>query len=150
MALVVREAAVDEAEQIVPLYEWLFAAPGYRPPQWDVEAAARRLGDAIADERSAVLVAEAEDGSLAGFCTAYLELDSVRYGQRCWVEDLAVDPNRRSQGIGGRLLDAAEGWARERGASHFELDTGLAREAAQRFYERRGEPVKGYTYSWRL
>jgi GNAT superfamily N-acetyltransferase len=150
MALAVREAAVDEAEQIVPLYEWLFAAPGNRPPQWDAEAAAGRLRDAIAGERSAVLVAEAEDGSLAGLCTAYLELDSVRYGQRCWVEDLAVDPDRRSQGIGGRLLDAAEGWARERGASHFELDTGLAREEAQRFYERRGKPVKAYTYSWRL
>lgn len=150
MALVIREAAVDEAEQIVRLYEWLFASPGYRPPQWDAGAAARRLGDAIAVERSTVLVAEAQDGSLAGLCTAYLELDSVRYGQRCWVEDLAVDPNRRSQGIGGRLLDAAEAWARERGATHFELDTGLAREDAQRFYERRGKPAKGYTYSWRL
>lgn len=150
MAFVVRDAAVDEAEQIVPLYEWLFAAPGYRPPQWDVEGAARRLRGAIDDERSAVLVAEAEGGSLVGLCTAYLELDSVRYGQRCWVEDLAVDPVRRSQGIGALLLDAAEGWARERGASHFELDTGLAREDAQRFYERRGKPAKGYTYSWRL
>ncbi len=150
MAAEIREAQPDEAGRIVPMYEWLFAAPGYRPPQWDPEAAERRLGEAIRSELAAVLVAESESGDLVGLCTAYLELDSVRYGQRCWVEDLAVDSASRSQGIGGKLLDRAEDWARERGASHFELDTGLTRADAQRFYERRGEPGKGFTYSWRL
>src|SRR6266511_2494159 len=97
----------------------------------------------------AALVAEDGDG-LIGLCTAYLELNSVRFGQRCWVEDLAVDPRRRSQGVGGRLLDAAADWARGRGATHIELDTGLARTDAQRFYERREPDAVGYSYSWRL
>jgi GNAT superfamily N-acetyltransferase len=131
------------------MYEWLFAEPGHRPEQWDPAAAERRLTWAMGSELAAVFVADA-GGGLAGLCTAYLELESVRYGQRCWVEDLAVSPDHRSQGVGGKLLDAAEDWARERGASHFELDTGLAREDAQRFYERRGEPAKGFTYSWPL
>jgi GNAT superfamily N-acetyltransferase len=113
-------------------------------------AAERRLTEAIGTALAAVLVAEEDSAELVGLCTAYLELESVRYGQRCWVEDLAVDPEHRSQGVGGMLLDEAERWARERGASHFELDTGLAREDAQRFYERRGEPAKGFTYSWPL
>lgn len=149
MAAEIREAKPDEAGRIVPMYEWLFAAPARKPPRWDPGAADRRLGAAIEAIDSTVLVAE-HGGELVGLCTAYLELDSIRFGQRCWVEDLAVDPARRSQGIGGMLLDAAENWARDRGASHFELDTSLAREDAQRFYERRGEPHKGYSYSWRL
>jgi GNAT superfamily N-acetyltransferase len=119
------------------------------PPGWDPERARAAIGDAITDESATVLVAE-QRGELLGFCTAYLELNSVRFGARCWVEDLAVSPAHRSQGIGGVLLDAAESWARERGATHLELDTGLARDDAQRFYERRGPATKGYSYSWRL
>ena len=88
-------------------------------------------------------------GELLGFVTAYLELDSVRFGLRCWVEDLAVEPRRRSESVGGALFDAAGEWARERGATHLELDTGLAREDAQRFYERRRPDATGYSYSWR-
>lgn len=153
MAITVRPAKAGESERILPTYEWLFEPPGYRPPQWDPEAALRRIGDAIESELAAVLVAEddtAGEGELAGLCTAYLELESVRYGQRCWVEDLVVNPANRSHGVGGALLDAAQDWARERGASHFELDTGLARADAQRFYESRGEPAKGFSYSWPL
>ena len=133
----------------MPLYEWLFDAPGYTPPGWDPDRARRALAEAIAAPDSAVLVVE--DGEeLVGFCTAYLELNSVRFGRRCWVEDLAVDPRRRSRGLGGRLLDAASDWARERGATHIELDTGLARAEARRFYERRKPDSIGYSYSWRL
>lgn len=131
------------------LYEWLFEVPGYRPEGWNEERARLALAEAIVDPRAAVFVAE-DGGELVGLCSAYLDLNSVRYGQRCWVEDLAVDPERRSVGIGGALLDAAQAWAEEAGATHFELDSGLGREDAHRFYERRGEPAKGFSYSWPL
>lgn len=97
-----------------------------------------------------MLVAEAQAGELVGLVTAYLDLNSIRFGPRCWIEDLAVDPARRSEGIGAALLEAAKVWASEHGATHLELDTGLAREDAQRFYERRQPIAKGYTYSWAL
>src|SRR5947207_13490448 len=132
----VREAIPGEVERVLGMYEWLFAPPGAVPPRWDPERARAAITDAIADQSAAVLVAE-HRGELLGLCTAYLDLNSVRFGPRCWVEDLAVSPEHRSEGVGGDLLDAAEAWARERGATHFELDTGLAREDAQRFYERR-------------
>jgi GNAT superfamily N-acetyltransferase len=145
----VREAVPGEVERVLGMYEWLFAPPGSLPPRWDPERARRAIAAAIADEAAAVLVAE-HRGELLGLCTAYLELNSVRFGPRCWVEDLAVSPEHRSKGVGGELLDAAEAWARERGATHLELDTGLAREDAQRFYEARDPATKGYSYSWRL
>lgn len=145
----VREAQLGEVERVLGTYEWLFAPPGSLPPAWDPDRAREAIADAIADPTAAVLVAE-HRGELLGLCTAYLDLNSVRYGARCWVEDLAVSPEHRSEGIGGELLDAAESWARERGATHLELDTGLAREDAQRFYQRRGPSTVGYSYSWRL
>jgi GNAT superfamily N-acetyltransferase len=89
-------------------------------------------------------------GRLIGLCTAYLDLHSVRFGIRCWVEDLVVAPDRRSEGIGAALLARAREWAAGRGASHLELDTGHARADAQRFYGRQGEAHTGVSYSWQL
>src|SRR5262249_35902586 len=145
----VREVVPGEVERVLGMYEWLFSPPGSVPPGWDPDRARAAIANAIADQSAAVLVAE-QRGGLLGFCTAYLDLNSVRFGARCWVEDLAVSPAHRSEGVGGELLDAAEAWARERGATHLELDTGLAREDAQRFYERRDPAAKGFSYSWRL
>lgn len=145
----VRAARSGEEKLILPLYEWLFPPPGYRPASWDEERAAEALAEAIDSPASVVLVAE-DAGALIGFCTGYLELNSVRFGQRCWVEDLAVDPQRRSERIGTALLDTVEEWARKNGATHLELDTGLARTDAQRFYERRRPGAKGLSYSWPL
>jgi GNAT superfamily N-acetyltransferase len=145
----VREALPGEVERVLGMYEWLFAPPGSVPPRWDPERAREAIADAVRDPTAAVLVAE-HRGELLGLCTAYLDMNSVRFGPRCWVEDLAVSPEHRSQGVGGQLLDAAEQWARQRGATHLELDTGLAREDAQRFYKRRDPATVGYSYSWRL
>ena len=76
---------------------------------------------------------------LVGLCTAYIDLLSVRYGLRCWVEDLAVDPELRSQGIGADLLDRRASSGRASTAPrHLELDSGEARTDAHRFYEREG------------
>ncbi len=146
----VRAARLDEADAVLRMFEWLFAEPGYKPQTWDTAHAREAVARAISGSFCTILVAVAQDGSLAGVISAYLDLDSIRYGQRCWVEDLAVDPARRSQGIGKALLDAAKSWARERGATHLELDTGLRRADAQRFYDREEPDTKGYTYSWVL
>ncbi|MSO42589.1 MAG: GNAT family N-acetyltransferase [Solirubrobacterales bacterium] len=149
MTEAVREARGDELDAVLGCYEWLFLPPGSRPSLWDPERAGRALAAAIAAEDSAILVAERE-GRLAGLCTAYLELNSVRFGPRCWVEDLVVDPEHRSEEIGKVLLDAAKNWGRERGATHLELDSGEARKDAHRFYEREGPSWRSFQYSWEL
>jgi len=96
------------------------------------------------------LVAEDESGDFVGFCTGYQDMHSVRFGYRVWVEDLAVDPERRSQGIGKALLDAAKAWARERGATHLELDSAETRADAHRFYEREQPSWRSVCFAWEL
>jgi GNAT superfamily N-acetyltransferase len=149
MGIAIREAGPGEEEQVVAMYEWLFAPPGARPARWDPKSARSRLRDAISSPRSTILLA-VDDDRLIAFCTAYLELNSVRFGQRCWVEDFAVDPERRSRGVGASLLNAARDWARHGGATHLELDSGLARADAHRFYEREGGTRQSYTFGWEL
>ena len=149
VAVEIRAARAGEEEAIVPLYEWLFAPPGSRPGAWDERRAAVALRQAIDSHDACVLLAD-DDGALVGFCTGYQDLHSVRFGYRAWVEDLAVDPERRSLGVGKALLDAAKAWARERGATHLELDSAEARADAHRFYEREGAGYRSICFGWEL
>jgi GNAT superfamily N-acetyltransferase len=145
----IRAARPDEVDELVAAYDWLFAPPGSTPPMWDPEAAAYRLAEAIGDDMAAVIVADV-DGLIAGFVTVYDEFDSVRFGHRAWVEDLAVDPHRRSQGLGKALLDEAKNWAREQGATHLELDSAQSRADAHRFYDREEPSWKSVSFGWVL
>jgi GNAT superfamily N-acetyltransferase len=146
---VIRPAREDEVAALVAAYDWLFAPPGSMPPQWDPDAAARRLRALIAVSDGEVFVADA-GGEIVGICTVALDLESVRFGLRAWVEDLAVHPEHRSEGHGKALLDAAKDWGRERGASHLELDSGEARPDAHRFYEREQPSWRSLSYGWEL
>jgi len=145
----IREARPDELPALVEAYEWLFAPPGIRPPMWDPERADERLRALIDGTDGEVLVAD-RDGAVVGICTVTLDIDSVRFGPRAWVEDLAVHPDHRSAGHGKALLDAAKDWARSHGATHLELDSGEARADAHRFYERERPTWKSITFGWEL
>ena len=145
----IRPALIGEASSLVATYEWLFAPPGSKPPSWDPDAAAARLTRAAHSDDAEVLVAT-DGGEVVGLCTVYLDIESVRFGRRAWVEDLAVHPDRRSRGHGKALLDAAKAWARDQGASHLELDSGDARADAHRFYERERPSWRSISFGWEL
>lgn len=145
----IRPARDEEVAALVAAYDWLFAAPGSQPSQWDPDAAAQRLRALISSDDGEVLVAD-DDGEVVGICTVALDLDSVRFGLRAWVEDLAVHPDHRSAGHGKALLDAAKEWGRERGASHLELDSGEARTDAHRFYDREQPSWRSINFGWEL
>ena len=145
----VRAAEAGEEDAIAPLYEWLFAPPGSKPTSWDDRRARVALREAIESHDCCVLVAD-DGGELIGFCTGYQDMHSVRFGYRAWVEDLAVHPDRRSEGVGKELLGGMKAWARERGATHLELDSAEDRTDAHRFYEREGYDYRSYSFGWEL
>ncbi|HET7815386.1 MAG TPA: GNAT family N-acetyltransferase [Candidatus Baltobacteraceae bacterium] len=57
---------------------------------------------------------------------------------RADVEGLIVEDEYRGLGIGARLLEAAEEWARKRGCTSVRVLSNVIRERAHHFYERRG------------
>jgi GNAT superfamily N-acetyltransferase len=150
MAVVIRAAEPGEEEGLLATYEWLFAPPGAQPTTWEPKRAEIALRQAIDSHDATVIVAADDGGDPVGICTAYYDLHSVRFGYRVWVEDLAVHPDHRSTGIGRRLLDAAKDWARERGATHLELDSAHARTDAHRFYERELPSWSSISFGWEL
>jgi GNAT superfamily N-acetyltransferase len=141
--------ALDHADvpAVVAACDWLFAPPSSTPSMGDPDVAAARLHDLRDATRSTGFVAFDGD-SLVGFCTVYLDFVSIRIGQRAWVNELAVDPDRRSQGIGKQLLDTARSWARDNGATHLALDSGVARVDAHRFYRRESPSWESLSFGW--
>lgn len=149
MSVDVRPATVADVAGLLAAYEWLFEPPGSRPPGWNPDRAEATLRRLLEADRATVLVAD-DGGDVVGLCTIYLDIESVRFGQRAWVEDLAVDPERRSLGIGQRLLDASRAWALAHGATHLELDSADSRTDAHRFYLREGATRTSRTFGWEL
>jgi GNAT superfamily N-acetyltransferase len=148
-ATTIRAAAPDEADVVVAMYRWLFEPPGAEPPGWDPERAVAVVRRVAASRRADLLVAWLA-GEHVGLCSVYLDVESVRFGQRAWVADLAVHPDHRSCGIGKSLLDSAKAWARERAATHLSLDTSDVRAGAQRFYQRELPSWRSACYTWAL
>ena len=145
-----REARPDDAEFALPCFEWLFAPPGSVAPGWDNTGAMSRLKKLLQGDDCTLWLALTGDGRIVGICSVYLDIESVRYGLRAWVEDLAVAPDHRSAGIGAALLKASRGWAKERGATHLELDSGINRKDAHRFYESIEPSHVSMHYAWQL
>lgn len=86
-----------------------------------------------------VLVARAEDDSIAGF--VQFSPENEAYAQditRGVVENLYVRPDYRDDGIGSELLEAAEKQLFDAGADRVRLEVLAANEAACRFYARHG------------
>lgn len=59
------------------------------------------------------------------------------------LHSLAVVAGARGQGLGARLLDAAEAGARTRGCRRMHLEVAVDNHGAQRLYRRRGYAVQG-------
>lgn len=87
-----------------------------------------------------VLVAE-NQGVIVGFLV--LSYVSALTGLRAWIDDIAVDPERRRQGIGQSLVEAAIQRASRRGATHLFMDTSRGSPDAQRFYRACGFEENG-------
>jgi ribosomal protein S18 acetylase RimI-like enzyme len=94
------------------------------------------LAQSVVDDN--VLVAR-DEGTVIGFATFEIERGRLEAtATRGVVPYLFVVPDRRDEGIGAELLDAAETRLAERGADVVSLDVMADNEAARRFYRRQG------------
>lgn len=81
------------------------------------------------------------DGSVVGYVAVHCQDDThtLLAGARvARVQSIGVDAAHRSQGIGRRLMAAAEAWAVERGATDFRLQVWTFNARAVALYESLG------------
>lgn len=107
---------------------------GYKAAAEDI---ARRLESMRDSAERAVFVAELPGGELAGWIGMFV-YRAIEIDARVEISGLVVDENRRSNGVGLRLLERAEQWAREKGCKAVGLRSNVIRDRAHAFYERNG------------
>ena len=68
-------------------------------------------------------------------------------GRRLYIDDLVTDASARSSGHGRLLLGELEQRARDAGCTVLDLDSGVQRGAAHRFYFREGMTITAYHFT---
>jgi GNAT superfamily N-acetyltransferase len=79
------------------------------------------------------LVCAERYGNVVGVA-GYRILENLAWGRFLYVDDLATDEACRSQGVGGALFDFLVQTARQDGCTGLQLDSGVQRFGAHRFY----------------
>ncbi len=130
---------------------WTFSpsclkSPARTPPDYTRERGSTGFRWARRGHDADVLLALDGD-QLVGLSSVYRDIESIRYGPRCWLQDLVVTHGAARQGIGGRCSRPSSAWAREHGCTHLELGSGLGRVDAHRFYEREGMTRGAYNFT---
>lgn len=128
--LTIREALLADAARIADLATQL----GYPST---TEQSLARLRTLPQDGSHAVYVAESEKDTVVGWVHVF-EYLPVCHDRVAEVAGLVVDENCRGTGVGQRLMEAAEHWARAKGLSTVVLRSNVIREPAHKFYEKLG------------
>lgn len=71
-------------------------------------------------------------------------------GRHAYIYDLVVDEGNRSEGYGGKLLEYVHEWAADNDCAAVELESGLWREDAHRFYLDLGYDKYCYSFKYDL
>jgi GNAT superfamily N-acetyltransferase len=76
----------------------------------------------------------------------YRSFDNTYAGHRFYVDDLVTDETQRSRGAGHMLMQYLEAESKRRGSTWIELESGVQREQAHKFYFREGMTISGYSF----
>jgi GNAT superfamily N-acetyltransferase len=134
--VVIRKGRLSDLEDLVALLRDLFLIEA----DFTADAGVQRQGlllmlEAGPDRR--VVVAEA-DGQVVGMGTAQTLVSTAEGGPVGLVEDVVVQSGYRDLGLGRRLLQAIEQWARARGLRRLQLLADRTNVPALRFYDKTG------------
>ena len=101
-------------------------------------------------QRSGYRLAFAAEGGEVRCVAGFRIVEFLAYGKFLYVDDLVTAEDARSEGHGKRMLDWLTGVARKEGCESFQLESGVQRHGAHRFYFREGMKISSYRFSMAL
>lgn len=87
-----------------------------------------------------------EDGGEVKAMSGFRVFDKLATGRMMYVDDLVTTSSSRSQGHGDALFDWLVNTARERGCLQLDLDSGVQRFDAHRFYLRKRMRINSHHF----
>ena len=140
--ILVRQAQSRDRDDLVRMRTALW--PDSSAEEHDREVIAILEGRAALTMPLIILVAETSERHVVGF----LEVDLRSHADGCnparpvgYIEGWYVAENYRHQGVGKKLVAAAEDWARGHGCIEIASDTWIDNEVSQRAHEALGYQV---------
>ena len=115
--ITVRPAVVDDVDAVWPLARDL--ATSYVVDR-DTYAT---IFPGLVAEPSVLLLVATDDGAVVGYLLGQRHVTFHAGGPVLWVEEVMVDADRRSDGVGRALMEAAEDLARTSRAAYVALAT---------------------------
>ena len=91
-----------------------------------------------------------EDGGAVRAVAGYRYYEKLFSGRNLYVDDLVTDGTQRSRGHGAQLLAWLSGQAKAHDCAQLELDSGVQRFEAHRFYFRERMHVSAYHFVQKL
>lgn len=140
--MTVRAAVAADAAGLVGL----FAALGYPTEAGAIVARIERN----TRPEYACWVFVTEDGEIAGFAGGHVVHPWEHHDPAAQLMILVVDERHRGLGVGSRLVEVFEEWARGLGVARVHVTSNAAREAAHRFYNGRGYETTGFRFGKKL
>ena len=113
--------------------------PLFQNPEQFIERVQRQ-------QQQGYLLAFVESDGDVRAVAGYRFLESLFSGKFLYVDDLVTRESDRSGGFGGELLDWLIQQAREHGCENLELDSGVQRFDAHRFYFSRRMSISSYHF----
>ena len=108
------------------------------------------LRQVLADDLPGPRFLAAFDGDACLGVAGWRVLANTSAGRKLHVDDLVTAPDARSRGVGAALLAELERRARAVGCSALDLDSGVQRFGAHRFYLRERLDIVGHHFAKRL
>lgn len=131
-SITIRTATRDDAASIIPLVNAAFVVEDFlEGTRTDAERMAKSM------ETGNFLVAEDRTGNLAA--AVYVEVN----GERGYFGMLAVNPTQQGQGLGRRMIDAAENFLRTAGCQWVDIKVLSPREGLPDYYRKFGYAESG-------
>ena len=131
-----RTLAIDDYFQLLSLVEAQMRFIGYDMTKSQVKAA---FEHAMREGGNAILwVAYDEQKKATGFAFANTVRGLECEGDYLWLNELYVDPERRTQGMGRALLERVRQDAKSRGCTYMAMVTHPKNQRAQHLYEHAG------------
>ena len=141
MNIQIRKAETSDVPAITQLLRSLgfFARISAEAPEITQKRVLNHLTLATAGDSHLILVAETQQGEIAGYCAVHWLPYLILQGPEGYVSELFIQESFRAQGIGGQLLHAIKVEAKQRGCSRLMLLNLRKRESYQRrFYQKQG------------
>ncbi|MCS6290430.1 MAG: GNAT family N-acetyltransferase [Nitrospira sp.] len=134
MTHTIRQATVDDVEELVPLFD---AYRQFYGRTSDVAAARRFLFARFANRESTLFIAHQGNAAI-GFAQLYPSFSPVSLARIFILNDLFVQEQARRTGVASSLLSAAASVAVSLDAVRLSLSTALTNDAAQVLYRSAG------------